>query len=149
MSSHKEELELVKQNAIEKHSNKFNILKGGQFEINSNYNFFSEYDGTERNVKGKIKIEPIEFVGMISVGNPRPHLKLNVVLSDLSIDGKNINLDEMLESIMKTFSEKERGQILKMLLPNIENILRKEIQTIFKFIGMDGVGVIINNIDTK
>jgi hypothetical protein len=55
----------------------------------------------------------------------------------------------MLASIMKTFAEKERGQILKMLLPNIENILRKEIQTIFKFIGMDGVGVIINNIDTK
>ena len=76
-------------------------------------------------------------------------LKLNVVLSNLSVNGKDIDLDEMLESIMKTFTEKERGGILKMLLPNIENILRQEIQSIFKFIGMDGVGVIINNIDTK
>jgi len=55
----------------------------------------------------------------------------------------------MLESLMKSFTEKERGGILKMLLPNIENILRQEIQSIFKFIGMDGVSVIINNIDTK
>lgn len=148
MSSTHEELELVKQNAIEKHSNKFDLLKSKNFKIDSNHRFFFN-DDEERNVKANMKIEPIEFKGMISVGYPRPHLKLNIFLSDLSVNGKDIDLDEMLESIMKTFTEKERGNVLKMLLPNIENILRKEIQSIFKFIGMDGVGVIINNIDTK
>ena len=148
MSSTHEELELVKQNAIEKHSGKFDLLKSKNFKIDSNYRFFFN-DDEERNVKANMKIEPIEFKGMISVGYPRPHLKLNIFLSDLSVNGKDIDLDEMLESIMKTFTEKERGNVLKMLLPNIENILRQEIQSIFKFIGMDGVGVIINNIDTK
>jgi len=148
MSSTHEELELVKQNAIEKHSGKFDLLKSKNFKIDSNYRFFFN-DDEERNVKANMKIEPIEFKGMISVGYPRPQLKLNVFLSDLSVNGKDIDLDEMLESIMKSFTEKERGGILKMLLPNIENILRQEIQSIFKFIGMDGVGVIINNIDTK
>ena len=147
MSSTHEELELVKQNAIEKHSNKFDLLKSKNFKIDSNHRFFFN-DDEERNIKANMKIEPIEFKGMISVGYPRPQLKLNVFLSDLSVNGKDIDLEEMLESIMKTFTEKERGNVLKMLLPNIENILRQEIQSIFKFIGMDGVGVIINNIDT-
>jgi len=90
MSSTHEELELVKQNAIEKHSNKFDLLKSKNFKIDSNHRFFFN-DDEERNVKANMKIEPIEFKGMISVGYPRPHLKLNVFLSIFIFPFQNEN----------------------------------------------------------
>jgi len=142
-----EELETLKKEGEEKYGSRLSFFKDRKIDFSGDYSLtFSDSEKLPH--EGKIEFKPIGFDAKYSTGNPTLYLIVDVVFSDIKLDGKNVNLKTSVESLSKSVGL-DKTKTLKAIVPQFPNIVKNVFRDIKKYVGMGNVGLIIKDIDIE
>jgi hypothetical protein len=143
-----QELENLKKEGEEKYERRLSFFKDKKFDFSGDYTMYYSDDSEKYPHEGKLEYKPVGFDAKYSTGDPTLYLIMDVVFSDIKINGKNVDLKTSLESLSKSIGL-DKTKILKVMVPKFPNIVTDVFRDIKKYVGMSDVRLIIRDIDIE
>jgi len=142
-----QELETIKKEGEEKYGSRLSFFKDKKIDFSGDYSL-TFTDSERLPHEGKIEFKPIGFDAKYSTGDARLYLIVDVVFSDIKINGREVNLKTSVESLSKAVGL-DKTKTLKAIVPEFPNIVKNVFHDIKKYVGMGNVGLIIKDIDIE
>lgn len=143
-----QELETLKKEGEEKYERRLSFFKDKKFDFSGDYTMYYSDDSEKYPHEGKLEYKPVGFDAKYSTGDPTLYLIMDVVFSDVKLNGENVDLKTSLESLSKSIGL-DKTKILKIMVPKFPNIVTDVFRDMKKYVGMDDVGLIIRDMDIE
>ena len=142
-----QELETLKKEGEEKYGRRVSFFKDKKIDFSGDYALtFSDSERLPH--EGKIEFKPIGFDAKYSTGDPTLYLIVDVVFSDIKINGMNTDLKNSLENISKALSL-DKTRVLNTMVPKFPYMAKDVFRDMKKYVGMDDVGLMIRDMDIE
>jgi len=142
-----QELEDLKKEGEEKYGSRLSFFKDKKIDFSGDYSL-TFTDSERLPHEGKIELKPVGFDAKYSTGGATLYLIVDVIFSDIKINGREVNLKKSLENLSKQLSL-DKTKILNTMVPKFPYMVKDIFYGMKKYVGMNDVGLIVRDMDIE